>query len=191
MSVSRLQELGSNVFPFFIQVPVLSFLSWRARERKDTNRLSATSKILTNRLTGFTVSVFIILAFTFLSFYKPEWWTSFPPLFSFLSLEPRLVSIKKRYLAVVNQWKGRRRLKTQLVKENSVLSCYIRVLLSTVELSLHPLSSHEVESVRKEKERLTAASAALSFPFMCTLDLMIPGKWVLSSPRLWARSTRR
>ena len=56
------------------------------------------------------------------------------------------------------------------VKENSAISCNIRVLLSTVELSLHPLSSHEVESVRKEKERLTAASAALSFPFMYTFS---------------------
>ena len=68
------------------------------------------------------------------------------------------------------------------VKENSAISCNIRVLLSTVELSLHPLSSHEVESVRKEKERLTAASAALSFPFMYTsldwkvslLSFMVP-----------------
>jgi hypothetical protein len=49
---------------------------------------------------------------------------------------------------------------------------YIRVLLSTVELSLHPLSSHEVESVRKEKERLTAASAAL---FLSALNYMMTG----------------
>merc|ERR1712216_579749 len=57
------------------------------------------------------------------------------------------------------------------VKENSAISCNIRVLLSTVELSLHPLSSHEVESVRKEKERLTAASAALSFPFTLNINV--------------------
>jgi len=49
---------------------------------------------------------------------------------------------------------------------------YIRVLLSTVELSLHPLSSHEVESVRKEKERLTAASAALFLSYSHSQPLL-------------------